>query len=943
MAKALDQLGWCVRAVAAPGVEDWDGDPAPTRAPEHWDDAALAAALDAGLYIPQAGVRDVRAAIETVAARIAGWAAAGDALDAEDEAAFADRLGLLVGYGAVRLDAPLVAMALGAPDAAAWSACCIDWPAPGPGEAHALTAAQRVLAGGARLAVRGAPSPDALDALEALARLSGRGVEAVRITTDEPSLHARAAARTRLATAALNGARAIDAGLDAVAAQAGGPSALREASQARRQGALDADIAAAVTGVRAAGYVHDARDDMERLAQTAAVAGSFGSQAAARSSGACDPSGVVVFDGPGAVVMAAIDAFAFVDDATFDAASLEQAVRDVVVALEAAHWASLPPSEAIAESVARDRAVAVRVDGLAPALMAAGLAYDSPSGRAAAAAVTALTAGAAVHASAALAERLGPSACASRGRLTTAARAAAALHADGVFAAAADRARALWAEAETFDDLRHTGLVALAPDHRGAGGIEPLASVAPFIAHGDGVRRRLAEPAAMGLRALGFAPGDILAVAAHAEGRRTLDGAPGLSLEALGRKGLPDSSLEAIEEAVRDGFSVRSAIHPAVIGAAVLGETFGLPDDVAAGRRGDLLRTLGFTDADIAAADAWAQGAGDLQEAPGVADAHRAVFADAGQIDASARMSMAEAVAPFALGALALTLPAAGDRDAMVTRARACGASSVRLAPPPPASFIVPDFAPADPVPAPAAAPAAIEVIRERIVERIVAGAGERRRLPDRRKGYIQKSTVGGHKVYLHTGEYDDGALGEIFIDMHKEGAAFRSLMNNFAIAISIGLQYGVPLEEFVDAFVFTRFEPAGEVKGNDSIRHATSILDYVFRELAVSYLERSDLAHVDPFAARGDGIGRGAVDAEAAVRLMSRGFARQAPENVVMLQPRPPKGAEARSGDQRIPTASSAPAYETDPCPSCGHFTVARDAAGAFSCAACGAQVKHA
>ena len=129
--------------------------------------------------------------------------------------------------------------------------------------------------------------------------------------------------------------------------------------------------------------------------------------------------------------------------------------------------------------------------------------------------------------------------------------------------------------------------------------------------------------------------------------------------------------------------------------------------------------------------------------------------------------------------------------------------------------------------------------------------AARRQRLPDRRKGYIQKATVGGHKVYLHTGEYEDGELGEIFIDMHKEGAAFRSLMNNFAIAISIGLQYGVPLEEFVDAFVFTRFEPAGAVTGNDSIRSATSILDYVFRELGVSYLGRDDLANLDPGGAQ--------------------------------------------------------------------------------------------
>ena len=120
-----------------------------------------------------------------------------------------------------------------------------------------------------------------------------------------------------------------------------------------------------------------------------------------------------------------------------------------------------------------------------------------------------------------------------------------------------------------------------------------------------------------------------------------------------------------------------------------------------------------------------------------------------------------------------------------------------------------------------------------------------RERLPDRRGGYSQKAHVGGHKVYLRTGEYPDGRLGEIFIDMHKEGAAFRSLMNNFAITVSLGLQYGVPLEEYVDAFTFTRFEPAGLVLGNDRIKNATSILDYIFRELAISYLGRDNLAHV--------------------------------------------------------------------------------------------------
>src|SRR5207342_844470 len=151
------------------------------------------------------------------------------------------------------------------------------------------------------------------------------------------------------------------------------------------------------------------------------------------------------------------------------------------------------------------------------------------------------------------------------------------------------------------------------------------------------------------------------------------------------------------------------------------------------------------------------------------------------------------------------------------------------------------------------------EKIVEKVVERIVV-MRERERMPDRRKGYTQKAVVGGHKVYLRTGEYDDGRIGEIFIDMHKEGAALRSFINNFAIAVSLGLQYGVPLEEYVDAFTFTRFEPQGPVQGNDSIKYATSILDYVFRELAVSYLERFDLAHVDLSEAGGfAAIGKGA------------------------------------------------------------------------------------
>ena len=182
------------------------------------------------------------------------------------------------------------------------------------------------------------------------------------------------------------------------------------------------------------------------------------------------------------------------------------------------------------------------------------------------------------------------------------------------------------------------------------------------------------------------------------------------------------------------------------------------------------------------------------------------------------------------------------------------------------------------------------ERVVEKIVERVTV-LREREKMPDRRKGYTQKAVVGGHKVYLRTGEYDDGRLGEIFIDMHKEGAALRSFINNFAIAVSLGLQYGVPLEEYVDAFTFTRFEPAGPVQGNNSIKYATSILDYVFRELAVSYMSRFDLAHVDPtesnFDALGKGVGEGKSPdgASQATKYLSKGLTRSRTDNLVVMR----------------------------------------------------------
>ena len=266
-------------------------------------------------------------------------------------------------------------------------------------------------------------------------------------------------------------------------------------------------------------------------------------------------------------------------------------------------------------------------------------------------------------------------------------------------------------------------------------------------------------------------------------------------------------------------------------------------------------------------------------------------------------------------------------------------------------------------------------VVAERLVRDMASQRVDRRRLAQRRTGYTQKATIGGHKAYLRTGEYDDGSLGEIFLDMHKEGAAFRSLMNNFAIAISIGLQYGVPLEEFVEAFTFTRFEPSGLVEGNDAIKMSTSILDYVFRELAISYLGRNDLAHVELEDLRHDTIGRG--DAEAGEKLAppvpvlgemgaaSNGYVRRnlyviggnaadgttasAPAEAVAaaVGVTADGGAEtvARNAtvtgavDSRLITLREArmKGYEGDACHECGNFTLVRNGT-CLKCDTCGA-----
>jgi ribonucleoside-diphosphate reductase alpha chain len=443
-------------------------------------------------------------------------------------------------------------------------------------------------------------------------------------------------------------------------------------------------------------------------------------------------------------------------------------------------------------------------------------------------------------------------------------------------------------------------------------------------------------------------------------GARTLDQIDGLERARLESRGLGEDALDRIEGALRDGLPLASAFSRWVVGDDVIRKRLQLEPEAYDTDGEALLRALGLSAKEIEEARIAVAGrrrpvsnpksplARVLARADGVTPEARVRMARAvagkltrkpvvqvaiGEQADTARMTVHASVRAAMAAGLGVRLEAgrpAVDGDLRARIAEAKRRARAPLSAEPPQHFHAP--------PAMQPPPQQQEVV-----------FAERRRLPDRRKGYIQKATVGGHKVYLHTGEFEDGELGEIFIDMHKEGAAFRSLMNNFAIAVSIGLQYGVPLEEFVDAFVFTRFEPAGDVTGNDSIRRATSILDYIFRELAVSYLGRDDLAEIENISH--DGLGSGANEGEeptvpvAPVRpeqLISRGFSRGVmPDNIVPFRERR-EAARQEQADVPVITPQRAPEYLSDACPSCGHFTLRPDD-GIAVCDACGATVQTA
>jgi len=709
-------------------------------------------------------------------------------------------------------------------------------------------------------------------------------------------------------------------------------------------------------------------------------------------------------------------------DNQFDVKAFEHACRLWTIVLEISVLMAQFPSKRIAERSFAFRTLGLGYANLGGLLMSCGIGYDSVAGRSATAGITALLSGAAYAASAEMARHLGafpeykanakPMARvitnhrrAAEGRVAFEGLAYQPLtlnRTECPFDNVCRRAVSLWKKAEKqgaeygfrnaqVSVIAPTGTIGLLMDCDTTG-IEPDFALVKFKKLAGGGHFKIINQAVpSALAALGYKPKPIEAIIEYALGRGTLLGAPEINHVTLKERGFTDYEINIVESKLQDAFDIRYVFSRWVLGDEFCKDALGFTDEQLDKVGSDLLPALGFTQEAIDAANVYCSGAMTLEGAPHLIPSHLPVFDCAtpcGRIgtrslSAESHVMIMAAAQPFVSGAISKTvnMHSAATIDecaAIYDLAWRSGLKAIALyrdgsklsQPLNSAVFSDAELDSLDhAAEQPSAKRAAIgaERIVEKVIERVVEKPTERRRLPDRRTGYIQKATIGGHKVYLHTGEFEGGELGEIFIDMHKEGAAFRSVMNNFAIAISIGLQYGVPLEEFVEAFVFTRFEPSGPVTGNDSIKFANSILDYIFRELGVSYLGWDDLAHSTETSNAPDHLGMGAAerhpgaqDADGEQLLLpgvSKGYLRANPneDNIVPFAVKPADNDDPLSIDmdadtidaeleidiQKVSSGSAAGSasldaiassnsrfqgYTGDACPECGHFTLIRN-----------------
>ncbi len=700
------------------------------------------------------------------------------------------------------------------------------------------------------------------------------------------------------------------------------------------------------------------------------------------------------------------------EDGRFDHETFAHAVRIWTVVLEISVLMAQYPSKRIAQLSYRYRTLGLGYANLGGLLMSMGLAYDSDDGRALAGAITALMTGTAYAASAELARFVGPfpgydSNSDAMLRVIRNHRRAAFGESSGYESVATppvpldiencpdgdlvEAAKASWDAALTLGEqhgfrnaqttvIAPTGTIGLVMDCDTTG-IEPDFALVKFKKlAGGGYFKIINRTVPKALEALGYSKREIDDIVKYVIGHGTLSGADGVHHTALKDKGFGEAEIQIVEKGVAAAFDIRFVFNKWTLGETFCRTVLDLDDDVLHDPSGDLLAAIGFSEEEIEAANIHCCGTMTLEGAPHLKPEHLPVFDCANPCGArgtrylsvESHIRMLAAAQPFISGAISKTINmphSATVEDCksayllswrLGLKANALYRDGSKLSQPLSAVTTVAEKAEAR---ARDAAPAQPQIIAERIVERVIERTGRTRRdrLPQRRTGYTQKAVVGGHKVYLRTGEYDDGTLGEIFLEMHKEGAAFRSLMNNFAIAISIGLQYGVPLEEFVEAFTFTRFDPSGPVEGNDAIKMATSILDYVFRELAISYLGREDLAHVQPSDLRFDTLGSG--DTEGTLRsnlpeevmkhVASTGYIRSnlyllhgskgqeteetvtltsasVEENILTAERRETRSTASKVREARLK------GYEGDACSECGNFTLVRNGT-CLKCDTCG------
>jgi len=533
-------------------------------------------------------------------------------------------------------------------------------------------------------------------------------------------------------------------------------------------------------------------------------------------------------------------------------------------------------------------------------------------------------------------------------------------------------------------------------------GIEPDFALVKFKKlAGGGYFKIINQSVPAALEKLGYGSAQIEEIVAYAVGHGSIGNAPGINHTTLVGHGFGANELAKVDAALAQAFDIRFVFNQWTLGEEFCTQVLGIPADKLNDPTFDLLKSLGFAKKDIDAANDHVCGTMTLEGAPHLKEEHYSIFDCANPcgkkgkryLSVNSHIYMMAAAQSFISGAISKTINMPNDATiedcqkayelswSLGIKANALYRDGSKLSQPLASALVEDDDDAAETLESGTMHEKAV-VLAEKIVEKVIVKEiikSHREKMPQRRKGYTQKAIVGGHKVYLRTGEYSDGSLGEIFIDMHKEGAGFRAMMNNFAIAVSVGLQYGVPLEEFVDAFTFTKFEPAGMVQGNDSIKNATSILDYIFRELAVSYLDRTDLAHVQPEGASFDAIGRGEEEGvrnvselsetaatkslEVLRQISSTGYLRnRMPQELMLLQGGQSSGAvqtlekvvpqvasQAVSAAMASSTAVSSGSvsldartkakmqgYEGEACGECGNYTLVRNGT-CMKCNTCG------